>query len=126
MDVITHDESAAVFSWKGEIPKEYWECIPNALIQPEHNGKGHKPDLIVDDGDGGEMNIIIHDGNNAVELFLRDGTISDPISTDNFEFKIVQTIIKRQIEGGETDKWNKFFNTCMGVFDNNSTEFHHL
>ena len=30
--VITHDESAAVFSWKGDILEEYWDCILNALI----------------------------------------------------------------------------------------------
>ena len=29
---ITHDESAAVFSWKGDIIKEYWYLILNALI----------------------------------------------------------------------------------------------
>ena len=29
---ITHDESAAVFSWKGESLEEYWDCILNALI----------------------------------------------------------------------------------------------
>ena len=30
--VIAHYGSAAVFSWKGEILKEYWDCILNALI----------------------------------------------------------------------------------------------
>ena len=30
--VITHDESAAVISWKGDSLEEYWECILNALI----------------------------------------------------------------------------------------------
>ena len=30
--VITHAESAAVFSWKGESIKDYWDCILNALI----------------------------------------------------------------------------------------------
>ena len=30
--VINHDESAAVFSWKGESIEEYWDCILNALI----------------------------------------------------------------------------------------------
>ena len=48
--VISYDESAAMFSWKGEIFEEYWDCIMNALIQPEDDGKGHRPDLIIDDG----------------------------------------------------------------------------
>ena len=50
MAIIMHNESAAVFSWKGEILEESWDCIPNALIYPEDNGKGCRPDLIVDDG----------------------------------------------------------------------------
>ena len=29
---IVHDESSAVFCWKGESLKEYWYCILNALI----------------------------------------------------------------------------------------------
>ena len=87
LDVITHDESAAVFSWKGESLKEYSDFILNAFIQTEDNGKGHRPDLIVDDG--GEMNILIHEGKNVEELLLKDGTIPDPSSTHNVEFKIV-------------------------------------
>ena len=53
MDVIKHDESAAVFSWKGESIEEYWDCILNALIYPKDDGKGHITDLVVDDGVGG-------------------------------------------------------------------------
>ena len=48
--VITHGESSAVFSWKGESVEEYWDCILNALIYPEDYGKGYRPNLIVDDG----------------------------------------------------------------------------
>ena len=59
-------------------------------------------------------------------MFLKDFTIPDPSSTDNVEFKIFQTIIKRQLEGGEMDKWNKIFNTCMGVYEETSTVVHHL
>ena len=39
-------------------------------------------------------------------------TIPDPISIDTAEFKIVQTIIKHQLEIGKTYKWNKIANTC--------------
>ena len=112
VDVITHDESAAVFSWKVESIEEYWYCILNDLIYPEDDGKGHRPDLIFDDG--GNMNLLIHEDNKSEELLLNDGTIPEPISTDNVEFNIVQTIIKRQLEGGDMDKWNKVVNTCMG------------
>ena len=61
MAVITYDESAAVFSWKGESIEQYWDCILNALIYPEDDGKGHRADLIVDGG--GFMNIFVHEGN---------------------------------------------------------------
>ena len=67
------------------------------------------------------MNLLIHEGKKAEDLFLKDDTIPDPISTYNVGLKIVQTIIKHQLEGGETDKWNKIVNTCMGVSDKNKT-----
>ena len=56
MAVIAHDESAAVFYWKGESLEESWDCILNALIYPEDDGKDHRPDLIVDGG--GDMNLL--------------------------------------------------------------------
>ena len=59
-------------------------------------------------------------------MFVKGGTIPDPSSTENVEFKIFQNIIKRQLEGGEMDKWEIFFNTCMGVSDETFTEVHHL
>ena len=59
--------------------KEYWDCILTVLIHPEDDGKGHRPDLIVDDG--GDMTFLIHEGNNSEELFLKDGIIPDLIFT---------------------------------------------
>ena len=59
------------------------------------------------------MTLLIHEGNKAEDLFLKDGNIPDPRSTDNVDFKIVQTVIKRQLEGGETGNRNKIVNTCM-------------
>ena len=56
--VITHDESSGMFSWKGYSIEEYWYFILNVLIYPEDNGKGRRPDLIIDDG--GDMTLIIH------------------------------------------------------------------
>ena len=122
--VIKDDESDAVFYLKGECLEEYWDCILNAFIQPEDDGKGLRPDLIVDDG--GDMTLLIHEGNNAEELLLKDGTIPEPISTDNVEFEIFQTIIKRQLEGGETDKRNNIFNTCMEFSEETFTGVHNL
>ena len=55
--VITHCESSAVFSWKGDSVEEYWGCILNALIYPEDYGKGRRLDLIVDYGS--DMTLLI-------------------------------------------------------------------
>ena len=72
------------------------------------------------------MNLLIHEGKKVEELFLKDGNIPDPSCTDNVEFNINQTIIKRQLEGGEIDKWNKIINTCMGIYLDTFTEVHQL
>jgi len=121
---IARDESAAVFAWKGESLEEYWECTLNAVTWPEDDGKGQGCDIIVDDG--GDMTLLIHEGKKAEDLFLKDGTLPDPTSTDNAEFKIVLTIIKRILEGGETDKWNKMADRCMGVSEETTTGVHRL
>ena len=72
------------------------------------------------------MDLLIHEGKKVEDLFLKYGTIPDSRSTDNVEFKIVQTIIKCQLEVGQTDKWNKIVNTCMGVSEDTSTGVHHM
>jgi len=121
---IARDESAAVFAWKGETLEEYWECTLNAVTWPEDDGKGHGMDIIVDDG--GDMTLLIHEGKKAEDAFLKDGTLPDPSSTDNAEFKIVLSIIRRLLEAGETDKWNKIAKRCMGVSEETTTGVHRL
>merc|ERR1719326_2232816 len=121
---IARDESAAVFAWKGESLEEYWECTLNAVTWPEDDGKGHGMDIIVDDG--GDMTLLIHEGKKAEDAFAKDGTLPDPSSTDNAEFKIVLTIIKRLLESGETDKWNKIASRCHGVSEETTTGVHRL
>jgi adenosylhomocysteinase len=121
---IARDESAAVFAWKGESLEEYWECTLNAVTWSEDDGKGHGMDIIVDDG--GDMTLLIHEGKKAEDLFLKNGTLPDPNSTDNAEFKIVLGIIRRLLEAGETDKWNKIAKRCMGVSEETTTGVHRL
>eukprot|EP01082_Thalassiosira_pseudonana_P016284 g14713.t1 g14713 contig90:230848-232466(-) len=99
---IARDESAAVFAWKGETLEEYWECTLSALTWPEDDGK---------EGRG---------------CLLEGWNSPDPTSTDNEEFKIVLTIIKRLLEGGETDKWNKIASRCKGVSEETTTGVHRL
>ena len=61
------------------------------------------------------MTLLIHEGKYAEDLLLKNGTIPDPGSTDNDVFKIFQTILKCQLEGGETDK-GKNFQCVYGIF----------
>jgi len=121
---IARDGSAAIFAWKGETLEEYWECTLQAVTWPTDDGKGHGPDIIVDDG--GDMTLLIHEGKKAEDLFLKDGTLPDPTSTDNAEFKIVLTIVKRLLKAGETDKWNKIASRCKGVSEETTTGVHRL
>jgi len=121
---IARDGSAAVFAWKGENLEEYWECTLNAVTWPESDEKGDGMDMIVDDG--GDMTLLIHEGKKAEDLFKKDGTLPDPNSTDNAEFKIVLSIIRRLLESGVTDKWNKIATRCMGVSEETTTGVHRL
>merc|ERR1719301_447052 len=93
---IARDDSAAVFAWKGESLEEYWECTLNAVTWPDDDGKGHGMDIIVDDG--GDMTLLIHEGKKAEDKFAEDGTMPDPASTDNAEFKLVLTMICRTLK----------------------------
>ena len=88
---IARDGSAAVFAWKGETLEEYWECTMNAITWTNPDAKGDGPDLIVDDG--GDMTLLVHEGWKAENAYAKDGTLPDPSSTDNAEFKIVLTTV---------------------------------
>jgi len=121
---IARDESAAVFAWKGESLEEYWECTLNAVSWPQDDGKGHGMDIIVDDG--GDMTLLIHEGKKAEDLYEKDGSLPDPNSTDNAEFKIVLSIIRRLLLSGNVDKWNKISKRCMGVSEETTTGVHRL
>jgi len=121
---IARDGAAAVFAWKGESLEEYWECTLNAVTWPDADEKGDGMDIIVDDG--GDMTLLIHEGKKAEDLFLKNGTLPDPTSTDNAEMKIVLTILKRLLESGVTDKWNKVATRCVGVSEETTTGVHRL
>jgi len=121
---IARDGAAAVFAWKGESLEEYWECTLNAVTWPTSDAKGDGMDIIVDDG--GDMTLLIHEGKKAEDVFLKNGTLPDPTSTDNAEMKIVLTILKRLLESGVTDKWNKIAVRCVGVSEETTTGVHRL
>lgn len=120
---IARDGSAAVFAWKGETLEEYWECTLNAITWPTDDGKGDGPDIIVDDG--GDMTLLIHEGFKAEKAFAENGTIPDPESTDNAEFKCVLNIIRRTLKTDPT-KWTKIAKRCKGVSEETTTGVHRL
>ena len=110
--------SAAVFAWKGETLEDYWECTYNAVLWPQEDGTNAGPDIIVDDG--GDMTLLIHEGVKAEKAFEADGTLPDPASTDNAEFKIVLGIIKRTL-GEDPKLWRRVAEKCVGVSEETTT-----
>jgi len=119
---IARDGSAAVFAWKGETLEEYWECTLNAITWPVDD-KGDGCDLIVDDG--GDMTLLIHEGVTAEIAYEKDGTLPDPESVDNPEFKIVLAIIKRELpKNGK--KWRDLAARMVGVSEETTTGVHRL
>jgi len=120
---IARDLSAAVFAWKGETLEEYWECTLNAITWTDPDAKGDGPDLIVDDG--GDMTLLVHEGVKAEALFAKDGTLPDLESTDNAEFKIILSQIRRSI-GVNPKKWTTVAARWIGVSEETTTGVHRL
>jgi len=120
---IARDGSAAVFAWKGETLEEYWECTMNAISWTDPDEKGDGPDLIVDDG--GDMTLLVHEGYKAEDAFAKDGTLPDPESTDNAEFKIVLSQVKRTLSV-DPQKWHKVAARMFGVSEETTTGVHRL
>jgi adenosylhomocysteinase len=119
---IARDGSAAVFAWKGETLEEYWECTLNAITWPV-DAKGDGPDLIVDDG--GDMTLLVHEGVKAEKLYAENGTLPDPNSTDNAEFKIVLGLIARELPKNPK-KYTQMAARMVGVSEETTTGVHRL
>lgn len=111
--------TASVFAWKGESLEEYWWCTDRALTWPDGSG----PDLIVDDG--GDATLLIHEGFKAEIAYEKDGSVPDPESTDNAEFKIVLQTIK---DGLATNpkRWHEVVDKLVGVSEETTTGVHRL
>ena len=105
-----------VYAWKGETLAEYWWCTLQALAWPEHGGCN----LILDDG--GDATMLIHLG---VEHEAA-GTMPDPSSTNNAEFKCVLQILKdvREVKGDRY--WHEMAKNIRGVSEETTTGVHRL
>jgi len=116
---IAEAKTSAVYAWKGETLEEYWWCTYQALNWPGQDG----PNLIVDDG--GDATLLIHEGVKAEKEFKENGTLPDPNSTDNDEFKIVLTLLRTVVQQDPT-KWTRLAAGFHGVSEETTTGVHRL
>merc|ERR1712072_1400591 len=65
-----------------------WWCTEQMMTVPGKDGC----DQLVDDG--GDATLLIHKGVEFEAKFAKDGTLPDPMSTDNPEFKCVLQLLK--------------------------------
>merc|ERR1719451_52716 len=75
-------------------------------------------DQIVDDG--GDMTLLLHEGKKFEGKFAKDGTLPDPASTDNPEFKCVLQTLKDSIAQDKT-KNTRMAAACKGVSEETTT-----
>merc|ERR1712014_467603 len=110
---------AAVFAWKGETLEEYWWCTEQCLTWEGYAG----PDLIVDDG--GDATLLIHKGKELEDKYAKDGSLPDPSSTTNAEFKCILQLLRDSIAADKT-KYTRMAAACHGVSEETTTGVHRL
>jgi adenosylhomocysteinase len=103
--------------------EEYWECTLAACYWPTDDGKGHGPDMIVDDG--GDMTLLIHEGFKWENKFAATGEVPNPDSTTNAEMKIVFAVIARELKK-DPKRWTSYVNRLVGVSEETTTGVHRL
>merc|ERR1712224_212794 len=111
--------TSTVFAWKGETLPEYWWCTEQMMTVPGEDGC----DLLVDDG--GDATLLIHKGKEFEEKFAKDGSLPDPASTDNAEFKCILQLLKDSIPVDKT-KYTRMAAKCHGVSEETTTGVHRL
>merc|ERR1711881_258807 len=116
---IAKSGTAAVFAWKGETLPEYWWCTEQMLTWPGCDGC----DQLIDDG--GDATLLMHKGREFEIKFEKDGSLPDPESTSNPEFKCVLQTIKDSIQVDKT-KWTRMAAKCRGVSEETTTGVHRL
>merc|ERR1711975_58295 len=103
----------------GETLPEYWWCTEQMMTVPGKDGC----DQLVDDG--GDATLLIHKGKEFEEKFAKDGSLPDPASTTNPEFKCVLQTIRDSIQADKT-KWTRMAKACKGVSEETTTGVHRL
>merc|ERR1711972_418955 len=111
--------TSTVFAWKGETLPEYWWCTEQMMTVPGADGC----DQLVDDG--GDATLLMHKGKEYEDKFAKDGTLPDPQSTTNPEFKCILQLLKDSIPVNKT-KFTKMAAACKGVSEETTTGVHRL
>jgi len=111
--------TATVFAWKGETLPEYWWCTEQMMTWPGCDGC----DQLVDDG--GDATLLIHKGKELEEKYAKDGSLPDPESTTNPEFKCILQLLKDSIQADKT-KYTRMAKQCKGVSEETTTGVHRL
>merc|ERR1712188_149969 len=109
--------TSTVFAWKGETLAEYWWCTEQMMTVPGQDGC----DQLV--YDGGVATLPMHKGTELEAKFAKDGSLPDPASTDNPEFKCVLQLIRDSIQVDKT-KWTRMAAFCKGVSEETTTGVH--
>merc|ERR1711992_243468 len=106
--------TATVFAWKGETLEEYWWCTEQMMLVPGADGC----DQLVDDG--GDATLLVHKGTHFEEKFAADGSLPDPSSSDNPEFKCILQLIKDSIQVDKT-RYTRMAAKLKGVSEETTT-----
>merc|ERR1712066_1077373 len=111
--------TSTVFAWKGETLPEYWWCTEQMLTVPGSDGC----DQLVDDG--GDATLLIQKGKEYEEKYAKDGSLPDPSTTDNAEFKCILQLLRDSIQADKT-KYTRMAAACHGVSEETTTGVHRL
>jgi len=111
--------TSTVFAWKGETLPEYWWCTEQMMTVPGADGC----DQLVDDG--GDATLLMHKGKECEAKYAKDGSLPDPASTDNAEFKCILQLLKDSIPADKT-KYTRMAAKCKGVSEETTTGVHRL
>merc|ERR1711957_123592 len=76
--------------------------------------------------DGGDATLLMHKGKELEEKFAKDGSIPDPASTDNAEFKCVLSVLRDSIKSTDATKYTRMAAKCKGVSEETTTGVHRL
>jgi len=111
--------TSSVFAWKGETLPEYWWCTEQMMTVPGADGC----DQLVDDG--GDATLLVHKGKELEAKFAADGSLPDPASTTNAEFKCILEVLRDSIKVDKT-KYTRMAAILKGVSEETTTGVHRL